>query len=1707
MASDPLTGEQPQVAAAPAPADPVADMEAFATEGQPQAPAVQMIQGPSKAGAEVLRTAGKDDELAAQYQASTQARMDEVGAKEMEEWAGSESAPGGGQVVKTWTNDNPMIDIEASQEELPNPFPTDQEPPAEQGLGGRIMRNIGEIPGQIIGGAESALKHSLFGIEAVNDMANWLNENVADLSYTRDKAQTMTGAVTHGITEFLTGFIPIMKGMKAMNIGGKIMRPLAAGMATDFAVHDAQEKNLSNLWNEMGLPENVLVDALEARPEDTEFLARAKKAAEGAVAGTALDGLVKSIRFLRAWGHDKFIKDAKLADVDRNFGQLAPEDIKRVVGDETSPLIEKGVREAPHIPRSRQLTATERAAETRMVQKIAKDEPGAIRQYRKENGKVISGDEAKKFSDDYSADIPGSRTAYSVAAHKPGSYLAKQVYKTMLSEAPKKGEAKSVLFTAGGTGAGKSSAIRSSTALKEAESSAHIVYDSNMANLGSAVKRIDEALAADHAADIVYIVRDPVEALVDGAIKRTLNKNSPDYGRAIPLDAHVSTHKGAYEVIGQIIEKYKSNPKVNVKIHLNEGKDKVREIKYDEIPKEWYKDLDAKVKEAFDEQVRKGRIPPDIERAYRGSAGAGTRQTPGAAQPNLGGDGAGAQGARALGGPPGAGGAPSGQAAKALTPADELREYIDALPREGTALAKAKVTTKKAILQRVKEGSIKAGDVFRGTSLDELRAIAGAGKLIVGKDAEGLPGISATIIREDGFPIYNEGVGYMIPKGAKVKGKAAFEDSGRAGEVLLAESIDPKKIKYVIGDRVVSFDDLKGALEDRPPPVAEVEELDFRALAGERIEPGQAAGRALTEAEEKAQIAGLKVAQAGDEMTSAGLHPDDLKTAYATVKLDEGQVYINMARIGSPDDIKAIIRQVAEAGKKGIDEARRGKITQEETKKMAESLGMSVEDLLSRTRGQAYNAEQIVAAKAFMDASASKLKEATMKAASENAGDIDHFMFRKTLATHHAIVSEVLGAGAEAGRALAAHRITAKGAIEQARQISQYLNSLGGTTTTKDMAKRLAILMEHGDPAALRKVVEKAWSAKTFDAVREIWINGLLSAPTTHIVNAASNAMVLVTSIAERAIAGRISELTGTRGGVEIGEATHMLYGLSESVGDAFKLAWLAFKTGEAGHSLNRVELPTEAAVSSAGLGLRQGSATAKAVDFLGDWVVRLPGRFLGSADEFFKTINYRMELHAQALRQATSEGHVGRALAERMRELRLNPPENLRLASADTAMLNTFTNDVGAFGSALLNLRAKAPAISFIVPFLKTPVNIARFTFERSPLAPLVGQWRADIAAGGARADLALARMSLGTMVMFHALNLADSGQISGKGPRGQGHLEAMKRQGWQEYSFQANGKWYSFSRADPYGSLMGFAADISEAIKHGEFDEDDVDEWNEVVAMGTAAVSQVAVSKTYLRGVSEFFNMVTGDKKDVENYIENFASSFVPYTSLAGAIERTQDPTVRDYQDPWEAIQNKLLGLSKNLPPKRDLWGRELSSSSDFGSTFDYTPEGQERVTKAYDFLSPIKAKNIKPEPVDTEIMRLAPYASLENIEGAPPTRIMKKTVFDGVAVNLKKHRDVFDEYVKLSGNELKDPGSGLGCMDFLNEVTSGKGPYGTMYKDVMSDATKIKFINSTVNRYRKMAQKQILSDPKFAQFADEVAQIKQMKQAALLPQGVTQ
>lgn len=854
------------------------------------------------------------------------------------------------------------------------------------------------------------------------------------------------------------------------------------------------------------------------------------------------------------------------------------------------------------------------------------------------------------------------------------------------------------------------------------------------------------------------------------------------------------------------------------------------------------------------------------------------------------------------------------------------------------------------------------------------------------------------------------------------------------------------------------------ALAEQRLKYGELKETDLAAKLGGDPSPE---AKLISFNERAAGIEPKALAEAADDPAKQAALKTEPKPAKGD--LPGGGIAINWARIETADDVKAVLREMADHFKSTIRKSRRDKISAEETQKLADDLGMTVEGLLARREGQAFNAEETLAARQMLTMATEKLLEAARAASGPGASAVDLFAFRRMLATQAAIQNEVLAARAEAGRALNAWKIpaAAKGDVERSRAVLEALEGSGGEAMARDLARRISILADSGaDAAGVNAVARKGAGATVWSAMSEVWINALLSSPKTHIVNISSNTLALGQQVLERGLAEKFATLMRAEGaaveGVAPGEAAAMMQALVSAQKDAWKAAWLALKSGETGHALGKVDLPHQVAVSAEAFRL-EGSGMGRVVDFLGT-VERIPGRLLATEDEFFKTIGYRMELYAQAQRQATTEGLSGQALRDRFAELVKNPPEHIRLAATDAALYTTFTSKAGAGAEAFLKLREAWPVTVAIIPFVKTPMNILRYGFERTPLAPLQAGFRADVAAGGARAELALARLATGTSIMMMAADYADRGLVTGRGPKDPGKREALERQGWKPYAIRSGDKWVTYDRADPYGMLLGFAADMAELNRRLEIDGDKIDEFREILAAGIFAASSTTLNKTYLQGVADFVWMIEDPERRAFDYVGRQAGTSVP--AGVAVLKQLGDPVAREHMTVWDFVQGRLPGFSEGLTPARDLWGKEKRPDSGFGTWFDA--------------LAPAQVSKIKASAVDSEMGRL----------NMGVERIDKRVSIDGVPMNFRDWPEVYDRYVVLAGNEAKNPAFGnMGAHDFLNAVVSGKQPWAGMVDYARMgegpDGGKAEFIRATVAQYRKLAQAAILADPAFKDF----------------------
>lgn len=742
---------------------------------------------------------------------------------------------------------------------------------------------------------------------------------------------------------------------------------------------------------------------------------------------------------------------------------------------------------------------------------------------------------------------------------------------------------------------------------------------------------------------------------------------------------------------------------------------------------------------------------------------------------------------------------------------------------------------------------------------------------------------------------------------------------------------------------------------------------------------------------------------------------------------DEAAENINLNRLETTEEVEDIITAVAKANPLEINQARREVITQKETEALANDLGMSVEDLLNRREGIAPNAEEAVAARNILVASGENLIKLAEKA--KNGGDEALMLFRRAMSQHQAIQLQVSGMTAEAGRALQSFRIMAKSGAEQEKAIKEALEASGGLDLNQDLAKRLSQI---NDPAHLNRFVKNADKATTSEMIEEYWINSLLSNPATHVMNIMSNASVVLSSVLER----KIASIFGKE--IETGEASAQILGIIEGAKDGMKLAKKVFLSGEASDPLTKIESAQREAISSKNL--NASGVVGQGIDFLGN-AIRIPGRALMAGDEFFKAVARRMELQSLAYRQAIKENLSPEDFTKRVSEILNNPSATIRMQMEEVARYQTFTNELGAIGKKGTQLRNSTGILGRLaVPFLRTPINVVKYAMSRTPVAPFMPSVRADFNAGGARRELMLSRMALGSTVMLVSSSMAQKGMITGSGPVNYKERQMLELTGWKPNSLKVGDTYYSLEKADPIAALLLMSADITEII--GQVDEADA---YDLAFASSVAVANSMESRTYFNGLMEFFDAYQNASRDPENkqnvlfnWLERMGSTAVP--AGVAAIARQVDPTVRLTDDLVSRLKSRLPAYSKDLPPRRNMFGDVVVLEGGLGP----------------DIMSPIYMSTDKQNPIADEIAK-------NRVDIGMPRRSI-----NGIEMSAIQ----YDRFIQLSAGLERKPSlekalNGLVKSNYYKKLTSGV------------NGGKAERIETIISEYRSVAKQQLLKE----------------------------
>jgi hypothetical protein len=666
---------------------------------------------------------------------------------------------------------------------------------------------------------------------------------------------------------------------------------------------------------------------------------------------------------------------------------------------------------------------------------------------------------------------------------------------------------------------------------------------------------------------------------------------------------------------------------------------------------------------------------------------------------------------------------------------------------------------------------------------------------------------------------------------------------------------------------------------------------------------------------------------------------------------------INLVRLmdgatGDTQDAIQYMNAVKNANKDLFDAARRGTMNMEqiteEALRLANANGLDdvVAMFLERKPGEVFNSEEFLSGFLATISVRNEVKALSDKAFAAGATDADKNALRYAMNMEADLLASVSGNVSEGGRLLytvsqlgQTMGADISGMSARSEKIKRILDTFGGKDNFDVAAKMYASLT---DPMAKVEFVKKGRVARTIDALMEAYINSILSSPVTHTVNVFSNFLRLAADIPETALAGVIGGVRTKMGvggseRVYASEAFASMTDLPEIMRDAFLLGGQAFAKGEPLSNASKIELRSRKAITAKNFEIPEDSLAGRAVDLLGNYY-RLPGRFLVTEDEVFKSVASQHLLRKQArreslalrddlLEQGKDKAFADAQAAQRYAKILKNPPAYIVDDVRQGAKEMVFQGDLPKF-LADLEPAFNHPAVKLIVPFYKTPSNVLLATLERSPIQFGNPKFYQTLKAGGPEADMALSKAVLGSST-FGMLAWAATGglnenvRINGSGPEdldARRNLEAMNIKPYTVSFKQDDGSWesYSYAQLGPHAGLMAMAADFAYYMQH----EEDASVGEALAMSMTVAVAEYMTQLPMIEGISE---ITKAFGKEYKTYAEKFKR----LGEVAG--ERVTSATLNIFptvSSGWAGIERIIAPDGSNtMLPKEGLMGEDVT------------------------------------------------------------------------------------------------------------------------------------------------------------------------------------
>ena len=512
-------------------------------------------------------------------------------------------------------------------------------------------------------------------------------------------------------------------------------------------------------------------------------------------------------------------------------------------------------------------------------------------------------------------------------------------------------------------------------------------------------------------------------------------------------------------------------------------------------------------------------------------------------------------------------------------------------------------------------------------------------------------------------------------------------------------------------------------------------------------------------------------------------------------------------------------------------------------------------------------------------------------------------------------------------------------------------STISGVTgdTGYDMVERLA----RNSPKGLQENMRGFRSSlKKGGTLESIYYNNLLSNPTTLLRNLIGNTVELISQTGER----------GIKGITNPAQTVQQFAQFKDGLRYAWDAAGKAWATGVPAFLSEEAEL-----------------AAMGGVEGFTGYLKTFP-HLMAATDDFFTTLSYHMDvqdrIYKEAFKRAKTTGNVKNEVIKLLN----NVPEDIHGEAIKTARRAVFRDlPEGKMHEQILKTFSSAREIPvvgrFIVPFVKTPINLAKRGMEYTPLNAVYGIGQM-ISSGNTRGQLNVLRGGMGTLMMAGFANLGFDGLLTGDGSHlSDGERNARLKSGWQPNSFKFGNRYVSYRNLGPITTLMTIAGQIGERAKDtGEFNIESF--YKDGSANVLTDTLKGVIDSTFLPQVVEMASaIVYSDRygaKGVDNLLRTLRAQVLP--TAVPSLWRAIDPTIRDdatLEDYAKAPVKSALGGGK---PKLGLFGEEIKRTGLVSDNF------------ADIFMNPLRATQISSDPLVLEVVGFQD-AGLEGAGFMPP------------------------------------------------------------------------------------------------------------------------